>query len=115
MSTTRAKVKQAADDLMDGADIETRFEKAKSEFYKIAASLAESGSSKAREYTDMAANAASDVKDEVKAVSGDAIDQFMDQLAMIERDMKGKVRQKPLQALAIAGGIGFMIALLSRR
>jgi ElaB/YqjD/DUF883 family membrane-anchored ribosome-binding protein len=119
MSTVQTKAKRAAKEMIADAELESRFEQAKNEFYKIAANLSDMGSAKAREYTDMASNVASnvasDLKHEVNAVSGDALDSFMDQLSKLERDVANRVRDKPLQALAIAGGIGFLLALLSRR
>jgi ElaB/YqjD/DUF883 family membrane-anchored ribosome-binding protein len=119
MSTAQTKAKRAVKEMVADAELESRFEQAKNEFYKIAANLSEMGSAKAREYTDMASNVASnvaaDLKQEVNAVSGDALDNFMDQLSRLERDIGNRVREKPLQALAIAGGLGFLFALLSRK
>jgi ElaB/YqjD/DUF883 family membrane-anchored ribosome-binding protein len=115
MTTAQTKVKRAINSTIDDADLESRFEQAKSEFYKIAANLSEMGSAKAREYTDMASNVAANLKDDVNSVSGDALDNFMEQVSTLERDVTNRIRQKPLQALAIAGGIGFLFALLSRR
>jgi ElaB/YqjD/DUF883 family membrane-anchored ribosome-binding protein len=115
MPTAQSKAKRAINETIDDADLESRCEQAKSEFYKIAANLSEMGSSKARQYTDMASNVAANLKDDVNSVSGDALDNFMDQISSLERDVENRIRQKPLQALAIAGGIGFLIALLSRR
>ncbi len=115
MSTAQTKAKRVIKDTIDDAELEGRFEQAKSEFYKIASNLSEMGSSKAREYTEMASNVATNLKDDVNAVSGDALDNFMDQLSSLERDVTNRIREKPLQALAIAGGIGFLFALLSRR
>ena len=115
MSSVSAKAKRAANDAMSDADLEGRFEHAKNEFFKLADSLSEMGSSKAREFTALAANAASSIKSDVGEVSGDAIDSFLDQVASIEKDMAKRVRDKPLHALALAGAAGFLIALLSRR
>jgi ElaB/YqjD/DUF883 family membrane-anchored ribosome-binding protein len=115
MQTRTSKLKNTVNDVISDADIEGRFEQARAEFMKLADSLAESGSAKAREYTASASNAAADIKDSLSNVSGDAIDNFLEQIASIEKDMAGRVRDKPLHALAIAGGIGFLIALLARR
>ncbi len=115
MQTRTSKVKNAVNDIIYDADIEGRFEQARTEFMKLADSLAESGSAKAREYTASASSAAADIKDSLSSVSGDAIDSFLEQIASIEKDMAGRVRDKPLHALAIAGGIGVLIALLALR
>ncbi len=115
MSTAQTKAKRVIKETIDDAELESRFEQAKSEFYKIAANLSEMGSSKAREYTEMATNVATNLKDDVSAVSGDALDNFMDQISSLERDVTNRIREKPLHALAIAGGIGFLLALLTRR
>jgi ElaB/YqjD/DUF883 family membrane-anchored ribosome-binding protein len=37
------------------------------------------------------------------------------QAASIERDLERQIRTKPMQSVAIAAGIGFLFALLSRR
>lgn len=115
MSTAQSKAKRAVKETIADADIESRFEEAKAEFYKIASNLSEMGSAKAREYTEMASNVAANLKNDVNSVSGDALDNFMDQISTLERDMTNRIREKPLHALAIAGGIGFLLALLSRR
>ena len=115
MATTKTRAKRAVEQAVDEADIEGRFEQARSEFYRIAANLAEAGSAKAKDFTDTVSVKASEIKSEVNDVTGDAIDVFLDQLNSLERDVASRVRDKPLQALAIAGGIGFILALLSRR
>lgn len=115
MATLKSRARKAVEEASADGDLESRFEQARAEFQRIAAQLSELGSSKAREYTELASSSASELKDEVKAVSSDAIDLFLDQLASLEKDVATKVRSKPIQALAIAGGIGFLFALLSRR
>ena len=115
MSSVSAKTKHAANNMVSDTDIEGRFEHAKNEFYKLADTLTEMGSAKAREFKEMAAHTASSIKSDVNDVSGDAIDNFLAQVASIEKDMAKRVREKPLHALALAGSVGFLIALLSRR
>lgn len=115
MATLKNRAKQAAENAIEDADIETRFEQARTEFYRIAASLADAGSAKAKDFTETVSAKASEIKSDVNDVTGDAIDTFLNQLTSLEKDVAMRVREKPLQALAIAGGIGFLFALLSRR
>lgn len=115
MATLKNRAKRAAEDTIEDADIETRFEQARAEFYRIAAGLADAGSAKAKDFTETVSAKASEIKSDVNDVTGDAIDTFLDQLTALEKDVATRVRERPLQALAIAGGIGFLFALLSRR
>ena len=62
MATLKSRAKKAAESIADDADIESRFESARAEFNRIAAQLSELGSAKAREYTDMATSAATDIR-----------------------------------------------------
>lgn len=96
-------------------ELERRFEEAKAEFYNVAASLADLGSAKARDFSDKIASQASGLKREVRDVSAETIEQLRRQVAAIESDVSAHVRQKPVQSLAIAAGVGFLLALLMRR
>lgn len=45
----------------------------------------------------------------------DALSDLEDQLSELERSVSGSVRRNPLQALAIAAGVGFVASFLMRR
>lgn len=58
---------------------------------------------------------AEEKKDQSLAVAQEAIKGLRRELDKVERQITGKVRENPLAAIAIAAGVGFLIALLSRR
>lgn len=57
-------------------------------------------------------------KDEVRHLQRqgqDVIEDVQEQAGALEKQLKDTIREKPLTAVASAVGIGFILALLSRR
>lgn len=77
----------------------------------IAATLAKLSSEKVNEVRTVA-------KDEVRHLQRqgqDVIEDVQEQAGALEKQLKDTIREKPLTAVASAVGIGFILALLSRR
>jgi ElaB/YqjD/DUF883 family membrane-anchored ribosome-binding protein len=93
------------------ADIEKQLHQLREDIAGLARAVAAAGNSKA-----------DDLKVKARRASNDAIGasaQMMDaaraQAMSMEKDLERQIRTKPMQSVAIAAGLGFLFALLSRR
>lgn len=77
----------------------------------IAATLAKLSGDKVNEARDVAQGEMRHLKRQGQHV----IDDVQDQAGAMEKQLKDTIREKPLTAVASAVGIGFILALLSRR
>ena len=77
----------------------------------IAATLAKLGNDKVSEARDVAKTEAHNLQRQGQNV----LDEVQDQAGAFEQQLKDTIREKPLTAVASAIGIGFVLALLSRR
>jgi ElaB/YqjD/DUF883 family membrane-anchored ribosome-binding protein len=77
----------------------------------IAATLAQLSSDKVNEAKDVARSEALHLQRKGQHV----LEDVQDQAGELEQQLKDKIREKPLTAVASAMGIGFILALLSRR
>jgi ElaB/YqjD/DUF883 family membrane-anchored ribosome-binding protein len=77
----------------------------------IAATLAKLSNDKVNEAKDAARSEALNLQRKGQDVLGDV----QGQASEIEQQLKDRIREKPLTAVASAIGIGFILALLSRR
>ena len=62
-----------------------------------------------------ARRAASEGAEQLRAKGEEAVDALKSNAGDLERQVTDAVREKPLTSLAIAAGVGFFFALLSRR
>ncbi|TPW26686.1 DUF883 family protein [Pararhizobium mangrovi] len=95
----------------DKAAIEEQLARIKADISGLASTLASIGSSRlndARGHADGRIH-------ELTRAGEQAIEDLRRQLNDVERDMSLKVREKPLQTLSVAAGIGFLAALILRR
>lgn len=92
-------------------DIEKQLQQLREDLAALARSVAAAGSNKADDLKHKAKRASNDAMD----ASAQALDSARAQFQSIERDVERQIRTKPLQSVAIAAGIGFLFALLSRR
>ena len=76
----------------------------------IASTLAKLSSDKVNEVKDVAKSEARHLQRQGQHVMEDV----QDQAGELEQQLKDKIREKPLTAVASAVGIGFILALLSR-
>ena len=96
---------QVADDL--AADIE----QLKADIAKLAKQLQETG----QHSYGAARRAASEGVEQIKAQGGAALEQIRANASDIEKQLASTVREKPVTSLAIAAGIGFLLAMMARR
>jgi ElaB/YqjD/DUF883 family membrane-anchored ribosome-binding protein len=93
------------------AEVETQISKLRSDISSLASSVAEYGS----QTLESAKSQAGALSHDAAAASETALAELRNQLDAIESDLRSRVREKPLQAIGIAAGLGFLIALMMRR
>lgn len=92
-------------------DVEKQIEQLRKEIDDIATAIAGLTAKKASEFKGEALKAGNDAL----GASNEALEVVRDRLNAAGSDLGDRVREKPLQALGIAAGIGFLAALLTRR
>lgn len=92
-------------------DIELQLEQLREDIAALAKTVAAVGNEKASEMKSKAKRAAADASDASYQIAEAAKNQAL----TWERDLEGQIRANPLQSVAIAAGVGFLFALLSRR
>jgi len=91
--------------------LEDQIAQLQTDLKSIAATLAKLSSEKVTEARDVAQGEMRHLKRQGQHV----IDDVQDQASAVEQQLKDTIREKPLTAVASAVGIGFILALLSRR
>ncbi|MAB00160.1 MAG: hypothetical protein CMN87_12385 [Stappia sp.] len=107
-SSRNGSNRQAGD---DAATIEQNIERLRGDIAALAQSVTRYGADKTGEYKDRANKAGKDIAES----SQQALDSLSAELTRLEDSLASRVREKPLQSLGIAAGIGVLIALLARR
>ncbi len=92
-------------------DIDAQLQQLREDIASLARSVAAVGSGKANEVRGKARRAASDAAD----ASLQMVESAREQALTWERDLERQIRTKPIQAVAIAAGVGFLFALMTRR
>lgn len=93
------------------AQLEDQVAQLQDDIKSIAATLARLSNEKVSEVRDVARSEARHLQRQGQHV----IDDVQDQASAMEQQLKDTIREKPLTAVASAVGIGFILALLSRR
>lgn len=116
MSASQAKAARSADgpnmqksDAPD--DFEAQIATLREELAKVKAQLASSGARSA----EAARKAAQSGAEQLRSQGEAAIDGLRSNARDMEQQIVATVREKPVTALAIAAGIGFLFALIARR
>lgn len=92
-------------------DIELQLEQLREDISALAKTVAAVGNEKASEVKSKAKRAAADATDASYQIAEAAKNQAL----TWERDLEGQIRANPIQSIAIAAGVGFLFALISRR
>ena len=92
-------------------DVEAQIQQLRDDIAALTRSVAAVGTEKASEYKGKARRVASDAAD----ASMQMVEAARDQALSMERDLERQIRANPIQAVAIAAGVGFLFALLTRR
>jgi len=93
------------------SDIEAQLQQLREDISSLAKTVGAVGSSTASEVKGKARRAASDATD----ASMQMVEAAREQAISFERDLEARIRKTPIQSIAIAAGVGFVFALLSRR
>jgi ElaB/YqjD/DUF883 family membrane-anchored ribosome-binding protein len=93
------------------AEIELQLQQLREDISALAKAVAAAGSNKAEDLKSKARRASNDAM----GASAQMMDAARAQAVSIEKDLERQIRTKPMQSVAIAAGIGFLFALLSRR
>lgn len=93
------------------AQLEDQVSQLQDDLKAIASTLARLSNEKVSEVRDVAKSEARHLQRQGQHV----IDDVQDQASAMEKQLKDTIREKPLTAVASAIGIGFILALLSRR
>ena len=95
----------------DTKDIENQLQQLRDDIANLAKTVAAVGNDKANEVKGKARRAANDAAD----ASMQMVEAARSQAVSLERDLESQIRTNPIQAVAIAAGVGFLFALLTRR
>ncbi|MFB9949402.1 YqjD family protein [Rhizobium puerariae] len=92
-------------------DIEAQIQQLRDDISALARSIAAVGNEKAGEVRGKARRAANEAAD----ASLHMVEAAREQALSLERDLERQIRTNPIQAVAIAAGVGFLFALMTRR
>lgn len=92
-------------------DVQSEVENLRRDLAALAQTVASFGSGKIRD----AGKSASQMTSDIAETSSEYMASARDTLSSVEQDLEARVRARPIQSIAIAAGIGYMAALLSRR
>ncbi|WP_454285944.1 DUF883 family protein [Rhizobium arsenicireducens] len=114
------KAKNKVESLIDEAEIATSasasdvqadLENLRRDIAALTQTVASFGTGKLKE----ASNRASQLGAEAADASAQYVESARNTVRSAEQDLEAHIRNKPLQAIAIAAGVGFLAALLTRR
>jgi ElaB/YqjD/DUF883 family membrane-anchored ribosome-binding protein len=108
MATAAGKT---ANDGRTSSDLEADIRQLKADIEKLTRQLAKTG----EHGYGTARRAASEGVEQLRAQGEAAFDNLRGNARDIEAQITASVREKPVTSLAIAAGVGFLIALLARR
>ncbi|QPC85715.1 DUF883 family protein [Mesorhizobium sp. NBSH29] len=110
-STTNKALTSESDVRASTQDLENDIKLLKSDIAKLAKQLAATG----EHSIGTARRAASEGADRLRVEGEAAIDQIRTNARDLEQQVTASVREKPITALAMAAGVGFLFALIARR
>lgn len=111
MATTSKTARTGEDTKAAVEDLQAELTLLREDIARIAAQLADRG----EDTVSAARRVASEGAEHLRAKGEAAMDALRDNATDLERQVSDAVREKPLTALAIAAGVGFFFALLTRR
>ena len=110
-SSTQAEFNRTRNGATPQGDIETQLQQLREDIANLAKTVAAVGTEKASEVKGKARRAANDAAD----ASLQMVEAAREQALSYERDLERQIRTNPIQSVAIAAGVGFLFALLTRR
>lgn len=100
-----------ANDYATATDVEKQLAQLSADIAALTKIVASFGSGK----LDEASQQAKTIAEEISQRSSAAASDIKERLAAAESDLEGQIRRYPLASVGIAAGVGFFLALLSRR
>ncbi|UJQ95113.1 DUF883 family protein [Mariluticola halotolerans] len=91
-------------------DVEAQIARIREDIAELTKVVGAFGSAKANQYTGRAEK----VRDDLAETSQQAIESVREEVASLENDVRDYIREKPLQTVGIAAGVGFLLAFLSK-
>ena len=104
-------LKSTAEAQYNADELDAQIQELRRDISEIGKTLKALGAAKAQEYKATA----DDMANEAIGIGSRAYDAARAEAMSLEESFERQVREKPLQALAIAAGVGFLAALLTRR
>ena len=112
MATVSSKVRKAVDDVTEtNPDLQAQVAALKEDIANIGATLAKIG----KNSTKQARNSAASSMESAKLRGEEAFDDLRSQARDLEEQLTETVRENPLTTIAVAAGVGFLLALIARR
>jgi ElaB/YqjD/DUF883 family membrane-anchored ribosome-binding protein len=112
MASVSSKVRKAVDDATDSnPDLQAQITALKDDIANIAATLAKIGKNSAKDATRSATSS----YEAAKARGEETFEDLRSQARELEDQLAETVREKPLTTLAVAVGVGFLLAMIARR
>jgi ElaB/YqjD/DUF883 family membrane-anchored ribosome-binding protein len=111
MSKSADKAKAQAEAALSELEMRQRVDDLKAEIASLTKTLTSLGGQKVEDYRETVEKFASDAVN----ASLRAFDSARAEAISLEEGLERQVRDHPLRALGIAAGVGFLVALLSRR
>lgn len=92
-------------------DLQQQLEQIRKDVAALAETIASLAAGKAEDVKAQAYKAGNDAAE----ASAQVLDAARDHVCAVQSDLEERIRAKPLKALGIAAGLGFVLALLTRR
>ena len=112
MPSVSSKVRKAVDDATESnPDLQAQITALKDDIAKISATLAKLGKNTAKDARRSAASSFASAK----LRGEETFEDLRSQARELEDQLAETVRENPLSTIAIAAGVGFLLALIARR
>jgi ElaB/YqjD/DUF883 family membrane-anchored ribosome-binding protein len=112
MATVSSKVRKAVDEATEtNPDLQAQITALKDDIANIAATLARIGKSSAED----AKRSAAESYESARVRGEETFDDLRLQARELEEQLTETVRENPLTTIAVAAGVGFLLALIARR
>lgn len=111
MSRTAEKNRAKAEEALSELEMRQRIDDLKQEIASLSRTLSALGGQKVDDYRETVERLASDAV----SASLKAFDTARSEAMSMEESFERQVREHPLRAVGIAAGVGFLLALLTRR
>lgn len=106
-----AKTLESGNENVSADEIEQNVDRIRGDIATLAQSITQYGAGKTGEYKERANKATQDLA----KMSQETLDNLSAELSRMEKALTTRVREKPLQSLGIAAGVGILVAMLARR